>query len=1069
MSETLARKMDDEPNPLDTTGLCLLSLDGGGVRGLSSLYILQGLMRRLNDERQKKGSPPVKPCEVFDLIGGTSTGGLIAIMLGRLEMTVDACIGAYRELMKLVFEAKSSRIPVGLKGKIRAQFDSGKLRKAIKKVIADSGASETDLFNDGRERGCRVFVCSTARETAGITRIRSYSLPNKSTVLATICEAAMATSAATGFFDTVYIGAQQFVDGALGANNPAEEVEEEAANIWCPDSRNLQSLVKCFISVGTGRTGKKAIEDSVLSLLRKTFVEMVTETEMTEKRVIARWAHLFTAKRYFRLNVEQGLQEVGLVEYKEEGRIKTVTDEYLDHTQQDASVKNCVMNLKEKQKPRVFCNLPLPRNPRFVGRDEQLELLLKKVLTNHEGQKLAVHGLGGIGKTQIALELAYRVRDVAPGCSIFWIPAMNRESLEQTYADIVQELQIAGWQDKGANKKALLQRHLSQESIGGWLLIFDNADNINMWLEEDGQKKALVDQLPRSKEGCILFTSRDRKAAVKLAHQEIHTVVDADEKMAMQLLDSYLVKKDRTHEKQQAMQLLNELTFLPLAIVQAAAYINENDLTLAKYVCLLTEQEKSTVELLSKDFEDDGRYRGMKNPVATTWLISFEQICGRDFLAAEYLSFMACVERTNIPKSMLPAGNSRVQETDAIGLLKAYSFVVEKNASETLDMHRLVHLATRSWLRSRGDLAKWETRAMTQLSKVFPDDDHTNRSVWRLYLPHARRTLGYEPCNTEDAKARRMLLWNFSGCLQRDGSYKEAEIGRKELVEFYKGARGDEHRDTLASIDNLALVYRCQGRLEEAEALQSKVLKITLRVLGEEHPEHLACMNHLALTYREQGQYLEAKALQSRVLEISLRVLGAKHPETLTCMINLATTYMYQGQYREAEVLQLKVLEITLRVLGDEHPYTLTSMANLALSYKGQGRYTEAEVLLLKAFKICSRVLGEEHPSTLTRMHNLASLYWSQHRLKKAETLEAQVIEMRKRVLGERHPETLRSMHNLALTREGQGHREEAIKLMSDCVRLSVEVIGARHPHTLASQEALKDWQMEELDRNSAL
>ena len=192
------------------------------------------------------------------------------------------------------------------------------------------------------------FVCTTAHETAGITRLRSYTLPNKLNISATICEAALATSAATGFFDPVDIGARKFEAGALGANNPVEQVEE-AANIWCSDSRELMSLVKCFVSIGTGNPGRKAIENNMLKLLTRTLVDLVTETERTEKRMIARWARLFHEKRYFRLNIEQGLQDVGLAEYREQGRIEAATEEYLDHTQQDGRVKQCVTNLKGKQ------------------------------------------------------------------------------------------------------------------------------------------------------------------------------------------------------------------------------------------------------------------------------------------------------------------------------------------------------------------------------------------------------------------------------------------------------------------------------------------------------------------------------------------------------------------------------------------------------------------------------------------------------------------------------------------------------------------------------------------------
>ena len=193
------------------------------------------------------------------------------------------------------------------------------------------------------------FVCTTAKETTGVTRLRSYSLPDELDIPATICDAALATSAATGFFDPVSIGARRFVDGALGANNPVDEVEEEASNIWCSESRDLKLLVKCFLSIGTGHPGKKAIEDNMLMFVSKTLVGIATETENTERKFIARWRKHFDEKRYFRLNVQQGLQDVGLAEYQAQGVIESATDEYLRHTQQKSRVRDCVLNLRQKQ------------------------------------------------------------------------------------------------------------------------------------------------------------------------------------------------------------------------------------------------------------------------------------------------------------------------------------------------------------------------------------------------------------------------------------------------------------------------------------------------------------------------------------------------------------------------------------------------------------------------------------------------------------------------------------------------------------------------------------------------
>lgn len=192
-------------------------------------------------------------------------------------------------------------------------------------------------------------MCTAAKDLYGITRLRSYDLPQKPTVPATICEAALATSAATGFFDPVSIGARHFKDGALGANNPVEEVEGEASDIWCSGTGDLKPLVKCFISVGTGNPGKKAIKDNLLKFLSKTLVEITTETEETAKKFLARWREHYDQKRYFRLNVDQGLQDVGLAEYREQGTIETATHQYLDDQQQVFRVRDCVGNLKQKQ------------------------------------------------------------------------------------------------------------------------------------------------------------------------------------------------------------------------------------------------------------------------------------------------------------------------------------------------------------------------------------------------------------------------------------------------------------------------------------------------------------------------------------------------------------------------------------------------------------------------------------------------------------------------------------------------------------------------------------------------
>ncbi|KAF2194001.1 HET-domain-containing protein, partial [Zopfia rhizophila CBS 207.26] len=602
--------------------------------------------------------------------------------------------------------------------------------------------------------------------------------------------------------------------------------------------------------------------------------------------------------------------------------------------------------------------VPFDRNPHFTGRELQLAKL-REMLSVGRGQttKVAVMGLGGVGKTQLVLELVYQIREEHKNCSIIWIPATNIESLHQAYVDVARQLSIPGWERDNANLKRHVQGYLSKESSGRWVLVFDNADNIDMWMakpESEPGSGRLIEFLPRSKQGSIIFTTRDRKAAVKLAHWNMVEVPEMKKEVAKELLQKYLLNLELTKYPQDTEALLAELTYLPLAIVQATAYINENRITLADYLYLLADQEEGVIDLLSEEFADDGRYHNVKNPVATTWLISFEQIRHRDPLAADYLSFMACIDPKDIPQSILPAGASRKKEMDAIGTLSAYSFVGRRSADQCLDLHRLVHLATRNWLRTEGKLTKWAAKAVARLNEVFPDADHKNRNIWRAYLHHARYV--FESCVFKvEAVDNGALLWKFGMCVHSDGRYSEAE------------------------------------------KTFSQVVGIRKRVLGAEHPDTLTSIGRVAWTLSNQGRWKEAEELEVQVMETRKRVLGSEHPDTLTSMANLASTYRNQGRWKEAEELEVQVMETRKRVLGSEHPSTLSSMANLASTYSNQGRWKDAEELQAKVLQICSRVLGSEHPDKLRSMANLASTYSNQGRWKEAEELEVQVMETRKR------------------------------------------------------------------------
>jgi tetratricopeptide (TPR) repeat protein len=575
--------------------------------------------------------------------------------------------------------------------------------------------------------------------------------------------------------------------------------------------------------------------------------------------------------------------------------------------------------------------VPFERNPRFTGRESELAQVKEKLFAKDHNAKIAITGLGGVGKTQLVLELLYRTKEKHKDCSMIWIPATNIESLHQGYCNVARQLGIPGWEEDNVDVKKLVQEHLSKDDAGQWLLVLDNADDIDMWITKPGFEQGfgrLIDYLPKNRQGCIIFTTRDRKIAVKLAQHNIIKVPEMNIEAATQLLDKCLASTDLVEKQQDATALLAELTYLPLAIVQAAAYIKENGIAIADYLSLLEEKEEEILDLLSEDFEDDGRYHNAKNPVATTWLISFEQIRRRDSLASEYLSFLACLDPKNIPQSLLPLGPSRKKEIDAIGTLNAYSFVSKRPADFALDLHRLVHLATRNWLRKEGLLGQWTERAIVRLEEVFPDNEHKNRSVWRKYLPHVHYVLQSNLVN-KDGEKRLALMWRYGNCLYSDGRWKEAEESCTQQIETERRKLGLDHPDTLTSMNNLAVTFRNQGRLDAAEELHMQVMETSKKTLGADHPDTLASMNNLALTFLSQGRLDAAEELHMQVMETRKKTLGADHPDTLNSINNLAFTWKEQGRYAEAVKLMEKCVQLRRHTLGNGHPDLLDSCAAL--------------------------------------------------------------------------------------------------------------------------------------------
>ncbi|RDW58650.1 hypothetical protein BP6252_13126 [Coleophoma cylindrospora] len=721
--------------------------------------------------------------------------------------------------------------------------------------------------------------------------------------------------------------------------------------------------------------------------------------------------------------------------------------------------------------------IPFQKNHHFFGRDSYLKELQSKLWLSNKPlnycPQAAICGLGGMGKTALAIEFAYQTKKQQPQRSIFWVAAINREAFEQSYKEIGKCLGIPGIEDEKSDVKKLVQAELSKEGFGEWLLIVDNADDANLLSKTKDERtgaRPFFDYLPASMKGSILFTTRNRKAVSDRVRGDIIDVAEPTPAEAQHILGNYLSQKDLLKDEANVMKLLELLSYLPLAIVQAAAYLESNkDTSIAAYITQIKGTDDELIELLSEDFDDQSRYqknKEMKNPVATTWLISLEHIGQHDALAIDYLSFMACLLRERIPRSLLLEKSSEVKNTNmkALGTLTAYTFISrrkkekdqelnqkEEDQDQFYDMHRLVHVVTRNWLKKQGNLSNWTDRALHRLMSLIPYGGHEGWENWIPYLPHALQIARSNDLSADCNQEIHILLDMIARCQSSIGQYTAAVETHRRVLELRTEAMGTEHEDTMISGNEIGLNLSYQGQYTEAERIHREMFALREKVSGKEHPLTLVSMNNLGLAFSCQGKYAEAESIHRETLALREKVLGKEHTETLTSMMWVATTLGNLGNYSGSQDMYLSILETQKKLLGKEHPLTLASMNNLGQALSNQGKYTEAEIIHRETLALREKVLGKKHPETLTSMMWVATTLGNLGNYSRSKDMYLNILEDQKRVLGKEHPLTLASMNNLGQALSNQGNYAEANSMHRETLALREKVLGKEHPETLTS------------------
>ncbi len=632
----------------------------------------------------------------------------------------------------------------------------------------------------------------------------------------------------------------------------------------------------------------------------------------------------------------------------------------------------------------------------------------------------------------------------------------------QAYRDIAQTLKLSGCNDSKIDPCGLVFKWLNEDDSGDWLLILDNADDADLFLRSDVSpttetptSRSLIDYLPRrlSPQRLLIITTRNRHLGEELVKGEICVEISPfSSQEARELLRSKLREDIDLLDTSSLERLLDVLGHIPLAITQAAAFMNRNSMSLQKYLAALEKDEQNLVDHLSEDLRDHRREPGFPNSVFRTWKLSFDQIQAQEPSTAKVFSLMAMLDWQQIPESLICNAVERdIDFTTAIGTLVGFSLVSKGINQETFAMHRLVQLSVRQWLEHEDRKGHYARQALQLLANRFPHSDYENWQMCESLLPHAQQVLNHDSTLEKDGGKRAHLLSNISLYYRQQGRYVSAYQAVSEAYNIDREQLGEVATDTLQSLSLLASVLQEQGKYEAAEEMNQRALKGYETTLGLEHPETLVSVNNLALVFQHQGKYEAAEEMNQRALKGREKLLGLEHSHTLISVHNLASVFQDQGKYEAAEEMNRRALKGSEKLLGLEHSRTLTSVNNLAAVFQAQGKYEAAEEMNQRALKGREKLLGLEHPDTLSSVDNLASVLQDQGKYEAAETMNQRALKGREKLLGLEHPDTLISVHNLALVFQNQGKYEAAEEMNQRALKGREKLLGLEHPDTLSS------------------
>lgn len=656
-------------------------------------------------------------------------------------------------------------------------------------------------------------------------------------------------------------------------------------------------------------------------------------------------------------------------------------------------------------------SVPFPRNPCFTGREDLLDTLHAHlaVTSQHRAplQACALAGLGGIGKTQLALEYAYR--HALAYQAVFWLAADSAESLFGSLEQVAGVLQLPErCVIDQSQLVAAVRRWLSTH--WGWLVIADNVEQLEL----------LEPLLVPARQGALLLTTRLQALSLVARRLDLPPL-SREEGVALVLRRATgggpSEARSCLHGEEAAAEVVELLGGLPLALDQVGAYLEETGCSVAAYLERYTEHRQ---HLLERRGTSGGAHPAS---VASTVRLAVEQVEHAHPAAAELLQICACLQPERIPEEMLGMGAPHlgpvlgplvadpVQFDLALAALRRFSLISRHPETSTLSLHRLVQAVLQDQLDERSKRL-WSERAIRVVHAAFPAVDFATWLQCERCLPHALACIPLLEVGGQDLPEAYELLGKAGSYLVERGRYKEAEPLLAQALARAEAQHGPAHPTLIPLLMRQTHLFWEQGQEEHVALLLQRALALSDQQPDLEPLLTAELLGELAILAWRRGNYSEGEHLCRRALALAEQTGGTDHQETLKLRYYLALLLREQGHAAEAEMVLQQTVVDDERVLGATHPQTLKALADLAVLYRQQGHYAHAEPLFQRILEMRLQWLGAEHPHTASALINVASMYVVQAKYAQAEALVQQAL-----AIGEQQREAKPSQTSATLAR----------------------------------------------------